>query len=122
MQFNSYIFIFAFLPIFLLLYFTLGKRWIRPVLIAGGAVFYALAGWKSVLVLAVSTLLNALYFGRTLITLFRLREDQITSQPRTRGGWCFNASCAALSAVTVALGVFSAPVLSALRRGLEMFG
>lgn len=74
------------------------------------------------LVLAVSTLLNALYFGRTLITLFRLREDQIASQPRTRGGWCFNASCAALSAVTVALGVFSAPVLSALRRGLEMFG
>jgi D-alanyl-lipoteichoic acid acyltransferase DltB (MBOAT superfamily) len=58
MQFNSYIFIFAFLPIFLLLYFTLGKRWIRPVLIAGGAVFYALAGWKSVLVLAVSILIT----------------------------------------------------------------
>ena len=58
MQFNSYAFILAFLPVFLLLYFTVGKRWNRLIIIAGGIVFYAFAGWENVLVLAVSILVT----------------------------------------------------------------
>ena len=73
-------------------------------------------------VLAVSTLLNAIYFGRTLVTLFRLEESQIADQPRWHSGFCFTLSCAVLAALTVALGVASQPVLMALRQGLEMFG
>ena len=57
MQFNSYAFIFAFFPIFLLLYFTAGKRWNRQIIVAGGAAFYAFAGWENALVLAASILI-----------------------------------------------------------------
>ena len=73
-------------------------------------------------VLAVSTVLNAVYFGRTVITLFRTEAREIAGQPRWRGGPCFAFACAALAAATVALGLASRPVLDALRLGLDMFG
>ena len=61
MTFNSYIFILAFFPAFVLLYFSLGKinscvsKWL---IIAGGFVFYAFAGWDMTVILAVSILGN----------------------------------------------------------------
>jgi len=73
-------------------------------------------------VLAISTMLNAVYFGRTVITLFRLEEGQIAAQPKWRSGPCFGISCAALAAATVALGIAAQPVLLAIRQGLGMFG
>ena len=73
-------------------------------------------------VLAASTMLNAAYFGRTVVTLFRLEENSIAEQPRWHGGFCFALACAVLTAVTVALGVASQPVLTVLRQGLDMFG
>lgn len=73
-------------------------------------------------VLAVSTMLNAVYFGRTVITLFRLEEKKISLQQKWRSGPCFCASCTALAALTIALGVASQPVLRAIRQGLGMFG
>lgn len=73
-------------------------------------------------VLAVSTMLNAVYFGRTVVTLFRLTQEQIAEQQKWRGGASFAVSCAALAALTVALGVASEPVLTAIRQGLDMFG
>ena len=81
-------------------------------------------GWRMLAVLgvlAVSTLLNAVYFGRTLITLFRVEEKQIARQKRWHGGACFALSCMALAALTVALGTAARPVLHAIRQGLEMF-
>ena len=72
-------------------------------------------------VLAVSTMLNAIYFGRTVMTLFRLREEQIPQQKKWRGGPCFALSCAALSLLTFILGLAADPVLAAIRQGLEMF-
>ncbi len=58
MQFNSYAFVLVFFPAFLLVYFTVGKRWTRQVIILGGAVFYAFAGWESAVILAVSILIT----------------------------------------------------------------
>ena len=58
MQFNSYEFVLLFLPAFLLAYFTFGKRWNRQVIILGGAVFYAFAGWESAAVFAASILIT----------------------------------------------------------------
>ena len=72
-------------------------------------------------VLAVSTMLNAIYFGRTVVTLFRLRAEQIPQQEKWHGGPCFALSCAALSLLTFILGLAADPVLAAIRTGLDMF-
>lgn len=61
MQFNSYIFIMAFLPLFIVIYYALNK--IKPgfskiVLIIGSAVFYIYGGWKVTAVLGISILIN----------------------------------------------------------------
>lgn len=59
MQFNSYAFILLFFPLFLLVYFTVGKRRTRETIILGGLVFYAFAGWESAAVLGGSVLITA---------------------------------------------------------------
>ncbi len=61
MDFNSHIFILAFLPVFVILYNLLRK--LRPslcrgLLILGGAVFYAFAGWETAAVLGLSVFVN----------------------------------------------------------------
>ena len=61
MQFNSYIFIMAFLPVLVTGYFLLNK--LRPLygklfLIVGSAVFYVYGGWDVALVLLASILVN----------------------------------------------------------------
>ena len=64
MQFNSYIFILAFLPVFLAAYFLLGRRnaTIRKgVIIAGGAVFYLWGGLSLALIFGLSILVNYLF-------------------------------------------------------------
>ena len=76
MQFNSYVFLFAFLPAFLLLYFTVGKRWNRQVIIAGGAVFYAFAGWGNALVLLASILTTGL-LSRAVARTERVRRRKM---------------------------------------------
>lgn len=61
MAFNTYVFIFAFLPLFLLACFTLGRRGLRvrkALIILGSAVFYLAGGWQSAAVLAVSLAVN----------------------------------------------------------------
>ena len=63
MTFSSYVFILAFLPLFLLLYFTVGKMSlkIRKILmILGGMIFFLHAGWESAAVLGASLLMNFL--------------------------------------------------------------
>ncbi len=78
--------------------------------------------WGILAVLAVSTALNAVYFGRTVITLFRVEEGQIAAQPRWHSGACFGLACMALSALTVLLGVASQPVMQMIFRGLALLG
>ncbi|MBQ6399384.1 MAG: sodium:proton antiporter [Clostridia bacterium] len=73
-------------------------------------------------VLVAGTLMNAVYFGRTVITLFRARGDEIPGEPRWHGGAGFLVSCAFLAGATGLMGVTSDPVLQLLRRGLETFG
>ena len=78
--------------------------------------------WGVLAVLAVSTSLNAVYFGRTVITLFRLDASQIAAQPKWHGGACFNLSCISLAVLTVLLGVASQPVMQMIFRGLALLG
>ena len=63
MQFNSYVFILAFLPLLILSYFTLNK--ISPALgkvalIIGSALFYLYGGWYNASFLGISMLINYL--------------------------------------------------------------
>ena len=61
MQFNNYYFILYFLPIILILYFTLGKinDLVRKlILIVGSFIFYAYADFKLSLILVISLILN----------------------------------------------------------------
>ncbi len=79
MQFNSYIFIMAFLPIFVIVYFALSK--VKPVsgkivLIVAGAIFYIYGGWNIALILGISMVVN--YSMSLLITKFSQRRLLLT--------------------------------------------
>ena len=63
MPFNSYLFIFAFLPLAVISFFLAGrfsKRAADVVLVLFSMAFYAYGGWRSLLVVAVDICLNAL--------------------------------------------------------------
>ena len=63
MTFNSFIFILGFLPVFVLLYLSVGKisfKAGKAVMILGGIVFYVYAGWNAAVIFGASILLNCL--------------------------------------------------------------
>ena len=61
MVFSSQIFIFAFLPIVLMIYFLLGKKLKNLFLLLASLVFYAWTGPKYILLLVFSILINYIY-------------------------------------------------------------
>lgn len=74
-------------------------------------------------VLAISTLLNTVYFLKTVITLYRKPlEGAAYPVERGRRGFCFNCSLVCFAAVNVALGLFSQPLVQAITSGLNTFG
>ena len=74
------------------------------------------------LVLAISTALNTLYFLRTVITIYRptIREYPEAAGFHPRAS--FAVAMVAAIALNVALGVCSQPVLNAIAAGLTCFG
>lgn len=69
--------------------------------------------------LAVSTILNTLYFMHTVISIYRPSAAPV---PESHKPSRLNAAALwAMAALNVALGMFSAPLYQALVRGLEMF-
>ncbi len=72
------------------------------------------------LVLAASTILNTIYFLKTVITLYRPPMDGVVHAPFTPArSYVFAMVC--LSAANIALGVCSQPIIEAIRSGLHMF-
>ena len=64
MQFNSYLFVFAFLPIVLVLYFSLNRIGTvagKILLILSSLVFYAWADWKTLTALVISIAVNFVF-------------------------------------------------------------
>ncbi len=74
------------------------------------------------LVLAISTALNTLYFLRTVITIYRpaIREYPEAKGFRPRASFAF--AMVVSIGVNIALGVCSQPVLNAITLGLAHFG
>ena len=72
------------------------------------------------LVLAASTILNTIYFLRTVITLYR---PALSEAPETKHlpSLASVLSMLCLIAVNFALGTFSQPIIEAIRAGLRMF-
>ena len=73
-------------------------------------------------VLAVSTALNTVYFLKTVITLYRPSADPALFKAGIyHSGVLYSGALVVWMAVTVALGVFSQPVVAAIRQGLHLF-
>ena len=90
---------------------------------------FALAGFRetgklipTLLALAVSTVLNTLYFARTLIRIYNSRGlgDYKRVRLREQGG--FALSAALLAGLNVAFGVIAQPLIDLLTRGVALLG
>lgn len=75
------------------------------------------------LVLAISTALNTVYFLRTVITLYR-KPVETAHYPVEKGqrGLLFNVSLVCFAVANVVLGIFSQSIVNAIVHGLSTFG
>ena len=82
------------------------------------------AGWHTVptlLVLALSTILNTFYFARTIIRLYTPGTPMASAAVR-KAQPPFAVSALCFSLMNLAAGIFASPLLSLLRQGLTLFG
>jgi len=70
-------------------------------------------------VLAISTILNAVYFLHTVITIYTPVGN--AHLPR-QGNAGLRLAIYVFSAVNIALGLFSQPVVDIIKAGLDIFG
>ncbi len=92
---------------------------ISKLLIASAAMKDPVRMLPTLVVLAVSVVLNAMYFLRTVLRIYR-QSDRAARPPRD-GRAAFAAATAALVAMNFALGIAARPVVEALTAGLAMF-
>lgn len=74
-----------------------------------------------IIVLAVSTVLNTLYFARTVIRIYSRRSGALAELPAFRSGPRFTLSCSVLCVLNLALGICAGPVISLLTEALSLF-
>ncbi len=75
-------------------------------------------------VLALSTLLNAVYFLRLMITLYSRRRPEDKPLPEyTKAGnfWGLKFSIVCFIILNLVLGMYSQPIVQAITDGLAMF-
>ncbi len=78
----------------------------------------------TLVVLAISTILNAIYFIHTVVTIYTPVEDEEKEQQRRHWHekpWV-TISLVVFIGLNFALGVYSQPVVDLITRGLQMFG
>lgn len=74
--------------------------------------------WACLIALAVSTVLNAVYFLHTVITLYRPALSPPEALPKSR---MLSAVLIVMVILNVALGLFSTPIVQLIEQGLAMF-
>ena len=73
--------------------------------------------------MAISSMLNAVYFIRTLIRIYTDPHHTVSkSNIRAHHRLGYNVPMAVLGAINLFLGLFSWVVIDLINRGLEMFG
>ncbi len=77
----------------------------------------------TLIALAVSTVLNAIYFLRLVIILYRPSKGQEEEERPWKGSsWNQKLAVICFIVLNLVLGMCSQPVIGAIRTGLEMFG
>jgi len=76
----------------------------------------------TLVVLAISTALNAVYFGKTILTIYRVKPEHVNDQPHYRPGVLFTGACVGMIGLNVVMGVCAQPIYSAILNGLRLFG
>lgn len=74
----------------------------------------------AVIILAVSTILNALYFIRAVISIYTRRNEQYNN-PQFKSGVTFKIGMICFIIINFVLGLASYPLILAIEQGLEMF-
>lgn len=75
----------------------------------------------AMIALAISTILNALYFIRAVISIYTPRNEKY-EVPGFRKGIAFSTAVVCFVALNFLLGICSDPLIRAIETGLEMFG
>lgn len=75
----------------------------------------------TLIVLAISTILNAIYFIRATITMYRPSQDDRYDDPKYRPALCMVIALPLFIILNFALGMCSQPILDAITAGLKMF-
>jgi len=93
---------------------------ISKLLFAEAAILDPGKSLPALVVLAVSTILNAIYFLHTVITIYRPTGDQPHRESERNPG--FVLAVTAFSVINIGLGLFSQPVSQVIQAGLHIFG
>ena len=85
----------------------------------------ALGGWRMALLLgalAISTLLNAAYMLRTVLTLYRENNESIVQEKQTKvHDSAFAIAMVALILLNVSLGLLGGPLMDIIQQGFALF-
>lgn len=73
----------------------------------------------TLLVLAVSTILNTFYFARTVIRLYNIPNGVFRQVDEKRRSFRISAVC--FAALNLSAGIFASPLISLVEHGLELF-
>ena len=103
--------------------FPMLSGFISKLLFASSALLSPHKMLPTLIVLAVSTTLNAIYFLRLVITIYSVphAEDRPAVVMKKRSSWNLRCSILCFIALNLALGLFSQPVVQAIQNGLSMF-
>ena len=76
--------------------------------------------WAMLIALAVSTLLNVLYFMKTVITLYRPQREGFHA-PENKTGRLATVTMVGFIIANVLMGLMAEPIMQAIRTGLALF-
>lgn len=105
--------------------FPLLSGFVSKLLLGGAAIGQGLMQWIALLALAVSTILNAIYFLRTVIYLYIPPEQPLKAEePKpysSMRGFSYAFGVTVLVLVNFLVGLASGPVINIINKGLEFF-
>ena len=78
--------------------------------------------WVILLALAISTILNAVYFLKTLLRIFTRDDENEMNRGTADKSFRYVLSLVVLIALNIFIGVQSDPIFDAINKGLSMFG
>ena len=95
---------------------------VSKLLFAQAAVGHTYKTLPALLVLAVSTILNAIYFMKTVIRIYTPQREEVQYAVPPQHFGTRKVTLLALVVLNVAMGMLSQPIVSWIQAGLAMFG